>query len=92
MAEQLDTAIFVSSVTGSLVTRHGSHRLIGAEVTPGGIPVWNIDQVVAIPREEYDRYLHEYSTELRDGALVRRTRDDYDAYQAAQVAPAPVGG
>lgn len=76
--------LYVSSVEGHLVTRHGTGLYIGAErdaKAEGGL-VFNPELVVQIPEAEARAYSREYGRALRDGSLVQRSKADFDAQLA----------
>lgn len=73
--------LFVSSVEGHLVSRHGTGLLIGADrdpVKPTEV-TWDTERVVKIPAAERASYSREYGRALRDGALKARTREEFAA-------------
>jgi len=45
---------------------------------------WYPDEVVSIPENEAVRYRREYARALRDGALRKRSADDWRKWSAAQ--------
>lgn len=81
MAEQ-DGALYVSAVEGHHVTRYGTPTLIGCEIDlahPGNIR-WNEQAIVRIPELEYLTYKREYDRLVEDGALVKQSAEDYEAF------------
>lgn len=75
--------LYVSSVQGHLVSRPGSPTvLIGAarDIREPSKIVWNTEQVVRIPESEHRAFLREYTRALRGGALVKRSKADFDAW------------
>lgn len=82
-----DLVLFVSSVEGKPVTRFGAGplALIGAHFE-GRTIVYQPRRVVGLSRDEIDRYGDHYARTLREGGLTARTREEYDAQQAAQEA------
>lgn len=73
--------LFLSSVEGYLVRRHGTAELIGAQ--PRGPsdtgPVWTPELIVPITHAEAARYGHEYRRAQKEGGLRFRTVEEYDA-------------
>jgi len=74
-------ALFVSSVEGSLVTRHGTRTFIGAtrRAKEPTVIDWQPDVIVAFPHDEYRRYRREYDRALRDKSLAKRTEAEWRA-------------
>ena len=71
--------LFVSSVDGSPVTRFGSTVLIGADrdpTKPNKIR-YRTEEIIAIPRDEAEKYAREYARLIADGALVAHTADEW---------------
>lgn len=83
MADPRAFGLFVSAVEGQPVRRYGTPSMIGAERTVAAPNVITYDTalVVAIPVEESDRYLREYTRALRDGSLIQRTAEEWLAQQ-----------
>lgn len=84
-------ALFVSAVAGAPVTRFGTHTLVGAErrLMQPTIIDYDPSRVVAISHPEYARYRREYERAIRDGSLIRRTVEDWQAQQAPPPLPPP---
>ena len=81
---------YFSCVEGHVVARFGSGQLyIGVQRDPAHGWVWDPDAVVAIPTTQMIRYHREYSRALREGALIERTREEYDAEQERRHGPPP---
>jgi len=81
---------YFSCVEGHVVARFGSGQLfIGVQRDPEHGWVWDPQAVVAIPKTQMIRYHREYSRALREGALIERTREEYDAEQERRHGPPP---
>lgn len=76
-----DLVLFVSSVEGKPVTRLGKGVLIGCRREKGAY-IFDTVAVIAITQAEVELYGRVYERTIKEGALVRRTRADFDAYQA----------
>lgn len=74
-------ALFVSSVEGAPVTRFGTRTIIGAtrSTLAPTVLVFDTEQIVAIPHDEYRRYRREYDRALDNGSLKRRAVADWEA-------------
>lgn len=74
-------ALFVSCVEGSLVTRYGTRTFIGAErrALEPQVVDFHPDIIVAIPHDEFRKYRREYLRALREGSLVERTAEAWQA-------------
>jgi hypothetical protein len=91
----VDFVKFVRSVEGKPVTRfaeggRGGVRvaaLFGASRVEGRV-VYDTAAVSAITAEEWERFGKIYARNIVDGHLVECTREEYDAYRAAQSASA----
>ena len=84
-------ALYVSSVSGKLVARHGASSAglqvyIGAERTPGKPDevIWHTEEIIPIPLAEYERFRREYDRHLNATPpnLKRHDKAAYDAYLA----------
>jgi hypothetical protein len=78
--------LYVSSVEGHLVTRHGTGLLIGASRDPKKPHeiTWDTALVVKIPEAELVPYGREYARALREESLTPRTKEDFEAWVKAQ--------
>jgi hypothetical protein len=83
-----DDDLFVSSVDGQPCHRFGGGVLIGAERDPAEPKKlrYNSAEVVRIPAAEARRFGREYERLISDGALTRRTREDFVAWEASLAA------
>lgn len=75
--------LFVSSVEGHPVTRFGTKVLIGAyrdAENPRKIR-YRTKDIIAIPRDEADRYAREYARLIEDQELVAHTADEWSQHQ-----------
>ncbi len=84
----LAIGLYASCVPGHHVTRYGTTTLIGAVVDldhPGNLR-FDPDAIVAIPENEYAVFRREYDRLLTDGALKKRSAEEYEAYQASRAA------
>lgn len=70
----------------SVPARSGQSVFIGAMRSNSNPKVIDYDEqlVTLIPGDEVRKYLSEYSNALKDGALVKRSREDYLAQERAQ--------
>jgi len=85
---KLEIGLYVSAVAGHHVTRYGTTTLIGATVDldhPGNLR-FDPDFVAAIPLAEYLAYKREYDRLIADGALKKRTPEEFDAFIKARAA------
>jgi hypothetical protein len=85
MAEK-DGPLYVSAVEGHHVTRFGTSTLIGCAIDlshPGNIR-WDEQAVVAIPFAEYMAFKQEYDRLVADGALVKKSATEYEAFLKAR--------
>jgi hypothetical protein len=80
-----DRNLYVSSVEGQLVSRYGTRSLfIGARFDQeSGKLAWQPEEVVLIPEQEALFYAREYRRLLKEGALRKRTVEDFRKQQAA---------
>ena len=81
---------YFSSVKNHVVPRYGSPRYIGVRRTNEGWD-WDTERIVPIPENESVRYGREYNRALREGALLKKTEQDYKKYlakKAKEEAPA----
>jgi hypothetical protein len=83
MADPKDdgTRYFSLKKDAGLVTRFGTASYIGARLdksVEGGVAYDN-DAIVAIPAAEHARFAREYGRAVANGALVVRSREDYEA-------------
>lgn len=71
--------LFVSSVEGQPVTRFGSRVLIGADRDPQhpNKILYRTQEIIAIPRDEAEKYAREYARLIADESLVVRTADEW---------------
>jgi predicted amidophosphoribosyltransferase len=69
--------LYVSCVEGQPVARFGSRVMIGADRTVEGI-TYRPEEIVKIPAGEWRRYRREYTRQLNDGALRKRTATEWD--------------
>lgn len=76
--------LYVSCVGGHHVTRYGTQTLIGVRPDPSveGNLAFDEAMVVRIPAGEYSTYRREYDDLIAQGALLKRTAEEYDEYQA----------
>lgn len=93
----LSKDVYVSSVEGHIVARHGSGTV---QTKPMSIGVyrevrtkadgstefvgmrWDTDEVVLLPAREFAFFAREYEEDLRVGTLKERTKADYEAWNA----------
>jgi hypothetical protein len=91
----IDTSNFgryLSPTGNGYATRFGAGwEIIGAIRDPktGRIARVDTSMVVALTHDETRTFRREYDRQLRDGALIERTLEDYLAYVASQSQPAP---
>lgn len=97
LAQDPDVLFVSCNPKAGPVTRYGTQTYIGAtrpnllnekgEPLPGSGKVikYDTDAVIMIPGDEARRYLREYSKALRTGDLVKRTRDDFEKREAAEL-------
>jgi colicin import membrane protein len=89
--------VYVSSVEGHIVARHGSGTV---QTKPMSIGVyrevkekadgstefvgmrWDTEEVVLLPAREFAFFAKEYEEELRVGTLKERTKAEYEAWSA----------
>lgn len=83
-----ETAVYLSAVKGHLVPRFSTltspagRTNIGVKRDEKGAVVYDERAVVCIPIAEFNRHRKEYHRAIDDGALKKRTREDFDAYRA----------
>ena len=80
---------YVSSVKGHLATRYGTGTPLGAvvgrdEKTGESTVVWNEDAVIAIPLDEWNRHIKEYTRLLTHGALKERKPEEHKTFVEAE--------
>ncbi len=87
MPETPEYTSFVSSVEGRVVPRWDTPGLFfGARIVQGDPPVvWDTKRVVPLTQAFCDRYSRELSQAFEMGDLVERTREDFEAYEAARL-------
>lgn len=84
--------VFVSSVSGALVTRMPTLRTgrpawIGASRVEGKL-VWDEKEIVRIPADEFASYRKTYQRALDNGELKQRTEAEYEAHHKEREAKA----
>lgn len=75
--------LFVSSVEGHPVTRFGTKVLLGAyrdADNPRKVR-YRTKEIIAIPRDEAERYAREYGRLIEDEELVAHTADEWTEQQ-----------
>ena len=79
----MEFGLYVSPVAGHTVRRFGAppNTYIGAKRV-GKQMQWDEGKIVPIPDNEYRRFRAEYEGAITDGALKRRTAQEYSAQQA----------
>lgn len=78
----MNFGLYVSPVKEFTVRRFGAppNTYIGAKRV-GKQMEWDEEKIVPIPENEYRRFRAEYEGAIADGALKRRTADEYKAQQ-----------
>lgn len=87
--------LFVSCVEGKPVARFGSDDLIGAvriSDEKGRRIEYDTERVVALTKREVAAARKAYRKVLERGGLVVRTREEWDAWRAAQKARSVAAG
>jgi hypothetical protein len=81
----VEFGLYVSPVAGHTVRRFGAppNTYIGAKRV-GKQMEWDEWKIVPIPENEARKYRAEYEGAITDGALKRRTADEYKAQQEAR--------
>lgn len=87
MTEAAAETIYLSAVTGHLVPRFGTLGCAGGKTFIGarrdaktGKMVVNEDAIVFLSEAEFGKHRKEYNRAIDDGALKRRTREEYQTW------------